>query len=105
MSGRAPSSLDHVTPHHLEITSKHVSGIKMFSITVVVGQLRPAANECNRSPLVPTNRPYFGAGLMCFQLSRCKTIRDKQECKFGTISEWFLLHHITVPFLFIFHNM
>ena len=63
-----------------------------------MGQLRPAANECNRSPLVPTNRPYFGAGLMCFQLSRCKTIRDKQECKFGTISEWFLLHHITVPF-------
>ena len=45
------------TPHHLEIASKHVSGIKRFSITVVVGQLRPAANECNRSPLVPTNRP------------------------------------------------
>ena len=81
MSGRAPSSLDHVTPHHLEITSKHVSGIKMFSITVVVGQLRPAANECNRSPLVPIARPYFGAGLMCCQLLMYTSTEQTQDCK------------------------
>ena len=41
-------------------------------LTVLVGQLRPAANECNRSPLVPTNRPYFGAGVMCFHLQDVK---------------------------------
>ena len=41
-------------------------------LTVLVGQLRPAANECNRSPLVPTNRPYFGAGAICFQLQVVK---------------------------------
>ena len=70
-----------------------------------MGQLRPAANECNRGPLVPTNQPHFGAGLICFQLGWCETIRGKQDCKIGTISVWFLLHYINiaVPSYFFYY--